>query len=136
MEKKKILANQQGFTLIEIIAVLVLLGILAAVALPKYMSMQEQAELKSVAGVKAELQSRANQYHGQYLLNQTAANKTLAEQAETAWDDEAIGADFTLDGTTDGKIVVTVAGTGKKYDIAFTDGTVNTTAIFGAITPQ
>ena len=40
---KKKLRNQKGFTLIEIIAVLVILGILAAVAIPKFFSMQEAA---------------------------------------------------------------------------------------------
>ncbi|MCX5834791.1 MAG: prepilin-type N-terminal cleavage/methylation domain-containing protein [Deltaproteobacteria bacterium] len=39
--------NQRGFTLIEIIAVLVILTILVALAMPKYFSIQDEARKKA-----------------------------------------------------------------------------------------
>lgn len=50
--------EQQGFTLIEIIAVLVILGILAVVAVPKYFDMQNQARDKAAEGLVASAQSQ------------------------------------------------------------------------------
>ncbi|MEH0018484.1 MAG: prepilin-type N-terminal cleavage/methylation domain-containing protein [Desulfobacter sp.] len=57
---KKILKNQQGFTLIEIIAVLVILGILAAVAVPKFVSLTAEAEEKGAQALFASLNSAAS----------------------------------------------------------------------------
>lgn len=52
--------GQHGFTLIEIIAVLVILGILAVVAIPKYLDMQKQAAVNSVKGGVAALISQVS----------------------------------------------------------------------------
>jgi MSHA pilin protein MshA len=70
---KKTLRNQKGFTLIEIIAVLVILGILAAVAIPKYMDMQNTSRTKAAQGQIAEVKGRLSTFLAGYMLSNNGA---------------------------------------------------------------
>jgi prepilin-type N-terminal cleavage/methylation domain-containing protein len=58
--EKNVLRDQRGFTLIEIIAVLILLGILAAVAVPRYIDLTANAEIRAIQAGVAELNGREN----------------------------------------------------------------------------
>lgn len=60
--------GQQGFTLIEIIAVLVILGILAVVAIPKYLDMQKQAAVNAVQGAIAAVSSQVTMDYANAVL--------------------------------------------------------------------
>ena len=76
--------GQQGFTLIEIISVLVILCILAAVAVPKYYDLQQDALKKSARAAVAELQARVNLKFGQTLLQGTTGSGNSAKTADCA----------------------------------------------------
>lgn len=60
--------RQTGFTLIELIAVIVILGILAAVALPKFVGVTQEARISSVNGLAGGLRSSVAMVKSKYLV--------------------------------------------------------------------
>lgn len=61
--------SQGGFTLVELVVVMVILGILAATALPKFMSVNTQAHEAAVAGVGGALTAAVALARAQWIAN-------------------------------------------------------------------
>ena len=75
--------QQSGFTLIELVLVIVILGILAATALPRFSDLSSQARIASLNGMAGAVRSGAAIARATQLAQGAASNATLTIEGQS-----------------------------------------------------
>ncbi|GGB44810.1 prepilin-type N-terminal cleavage/methylation domain-containing protein [Shewanella inventionis] len=111
-------AKQHGFTLIELVVVIIILGVLAAVAAPKFISLKSDAYASSMQGVAAAISS------GKTMVYSACVISTSCDETAPAGGGNGSGNSITVEG----EVVILAYGyprhtaTGIARMINITDG--------------
>lgn len=120
-------AKQQGFTLVELIAVIVILGVLAATAIPKFIDLSAEAGAAAASGVAGAIASGTAQNFAAKAAGRTVSPVNTANScSETTLQEfvsgvTLVGSAATINTNTEFKVISIVgtcsAGTSKTCGI-------------------
>ena len=78
--------NNKGFTLIELMIVVVIIGILAAIAIPNFLKVQNKAKDKACLSNRKVLYDACNKYLMDTSADVSASGSLLADPTATGWE--------------------------------------------------
>lgn len=114
MEKKK---NQEGFTLIELIIVIAIIGILAVALMPKFAGFTDRA--KGVQ-VLSDAKNIATAVEGMMAEGKTFIGTDKKSEVDVmAFVGKELGGKLEMDGTTDGKFKYTKKTSGRVFEVTY-----------------
>ncbi|MDX1303795.1 prepilin-type N-terminal cleavage/methylation domain-containing protein [Photobacterium sp.] len=105
--------RQGGFTLIELVVVIVILGILAVTAAPKFLNLQDDARSASLQGLKGAIDGGAGIVYGKAAIE----GKESKDGSGTAVDVDGVDTSFGYPTATESGIGAAVIGLSTDWDV-------------------